>query len=99
MEQSFPFSIGHGGFTMPSDINCFSNAFIDCPSVFAIVQSSLFLNSVCNDRQQFAHWVQSIRAKYFWLSALTMPSMLSGAFCFSHDRNSQFSLSCSCESC
>src|SRR5437764_15427744 len=25
--------------------------------------------------------------------------MLSGAFCFSHERNSQFSSSCSCERC
>src|SRR6266550_6406961 len=99
MEQSFPLSIGQGGFTLPSDIDCFWNASIDWPSVFAIKGSSLFLNSTCNDRQQFAHCVQSMRAKYFWLKVLTMPSTSSGAYCFSHDRNSQFSLSCSCESC
>src|SRR5260221_4330041 len=46
---------------------------------------------MCKDRQQFAHCVQSIRAKYFWLKALTTPSTSSGACCFSHDRNSQFS--------
>src|SRR6516225_947616 len=99
MEQSFPSSIGHGGFTLPSDINCFSKEPIDCPRVPAIVRSSLSLNSACSDRQQFAHCLQSIRAKYFWLSALTRPSMLSGAFCFSQDRKSQFSSSRSSESC
>ena len=31
MEQSFPFSIGQGGFTLPSDINCLSNAFYRLP--------------------------------------------------------------------
>src|SRR6266550_6896701 len=70
MEQSFPLSIGQGGFTLPSDIDCFWNASIDWPSVFAIKGSSLFLNSTCNDRQQFAHCVQSMRAKYFWLKVL-----------------------------
>src|SRR6266436_3691345 len=54
---------------------------------------------MCNDRQQFAHCVQSIWAKYFWLKALTTPSISSGACCFSHDRNSQFSSSRSRESC
>src|SRR5258708_7397426 len=54
---------------------------------------------MCKERQQFAHCVQSIRAKYFWLKALTTPSILSGACCFSHDRNSQFSSSRSRESC
>ena len=64
-----------------------------------MLRSSVFLSSTGNDRQQFAHCVQSIRVKYFWLNALTMPSMLSGAFCLSQERNSQFSSSCSCESC
>src|SRR5258706_1551007 len=99
MEHSFPLSIGQGGFSLPSDIDCFWNASIDWPSVFAIALSSLFLNSTCNDRQQFAHCVQSMRAKYFWLKVLTRPSMSSGAYCFSQDRNSQFSSSRSCESC
>src|SRR5580700_714395 len=99
MEHNFPLSIGQGGFTLPSDIYCFWNASIDCPSVFAIACSSVFLNSTCNDRQQFAHCVQSIRAKYFWLKILTRLSMSSGACCFSHERNSQFSSSRSCESC
>src|ERR1700683_3730181 len=99
MEHSFPLSIGHGGFTVPSDIDCLWNSSIDWPSVFAIERSSLFLNSTCSDWQQFAHCVQSMRAKYFWLKVLTRPSMLAGAYCFSHDRNFQFSSSCSCESC
>jgi hypothetical protein len=54
---------------------------------------------MCKDRQQFAHCLQSIRAKYFWLKAFTTPSISSGACCFSHDRNSQFSSSRSRESC
>ncbi len=37
MEQRFPFSIGQGGFTLPSDIDCFWNVSIDWPSVLAIV--------------------------------------------------------------
>ena len=40
---------------MPSDINCLLNASIDCPSVFCNGVNSPFLNSVCSDRQQFAH--------------------------------------------
>src|ERR1700684_3205907 len=99
MEHSFPLSIGQGGFTVPSDIDCLWNSSIDWPSVFAIERSSLFLNSTCSDWQQFAHCVQSMRAKYFWLKVLTRPSMSSGAYSFSHDRNFQFSSSCSCESC
>ena len=51
------------------------------------------LNSTWNDRQQFPHCVQSMRAKYFRLKLLTRTSMSSGAYCFSHDRNSQFSWS------
>ena len=99
MAHRFPLSIGQGGFTVSSDIDFFRNSSIDWPSVFAIVRSSLSLNSTCKDRQQFAHWVQSMRAKYFRLNVLTRLSMLRGACCFNHDRNSQFSSSCSCESC
>ncbi len=39
-----------------------------------------------------------LNAKYFWPRALKKSSMSSGACYFSQDRNSQFSLSSSCES-